>query len=89
MIKELLPPITASLNSSKLLDETVANVKARTDVHCEFVITNDSSTDYLLEIITERSNYDPRFKILSISKKGAVFVRNHSIKYAKGKSQAL
>lgn len=72
-------------NAEKYLEEAIDSILSQTYKDFEFIIINDGSTDYSLEIIKKYKKQDERIVVISRENKGLIVSLNEGIEKAKGK----
>ncbi len=87
MNENLISIITPLYNREAFIEETIESVRSQKNVHWEYVIVDDGSTDASIEIVENYTRKDFRIKLYKRNRlpKGACTCRNIGIKEAKGK----
>ncbi len=86
MEKELVSIITPAYNSAEFIKSTIESIRSQTYQNWELLITDDSSTDDTVKIVSEFANNDNRIKLFQLEKNsGGGVARNNSIREAKGR----
>lgn len=78
--------VTPSWNSEKYIEHTIKSVQAQTYTNWEMIIVDDCSTDNTVKIVRERSEKDPRIKLLIQPENGgAAKARTRSMQSGTGR----
>jgi glycosyltransferase involved in cell wall biosynthesis len=85
MLCSIIIPV---FNREQLIGDTLLSILNQTYIHWECILVDDGSTDKTVEVITEFSKNDSRFKVFLRPvnlKKGANSCRNYGFKISNGK----
>lgn len=80
----LVSVVVAAYNGAKLIEETLASLRAQTFADFEVIVVDDCSTDDTREVVTAWS--DPRVRLVTVAKNGGpVRARNRGFAEARGR----
>ena len=85
MNEDLITIVVPCYNVEKYVKKCIDSLKNQTYKKIEIILVNDGSTDKTLDIITEESKSDTRFKIITRENGGLSAARNTGLEVAKGK----